>query len=146
MPGRSVLVVTVVVAAVLAAPGVARAEAPGTEGPIAFLRSAPRSQSELWVANPDGSKAGVFARGQSLSPFAWSPDGRRLAYLDDGDLWIATVRDGTRRRAIRDFRYSADGSWSPDGARFAGLNARAAVAVIGIDGTGEVELAGGPLR
>jgi hypothetical protein len=141
---RSLWVMTTILAATLSVPGTAGAVARGSEGPIAFLRSQVRAQSELWVANPDGSKAGVLVRGQAVSPFAWSPDGRRLAYLDGGDLWIATVRDGRRSLAIRDFRYSSEGSWSPDGSRFAGLNGRAAVAVVGIDGTGEVELAQRP--
>ena len=46
----------------------------------------------------------------------WSPDGRRLAYIDDTGLRVASL-DG--RRPLRLFRPVHDFEWSPDGAQIA---------------------------
>jgi dipeptidyl aminopeptidase/acylaminoacyl peptidase len=45
----------------------------------------------------------------------WSPDGRRIAYLSGGQLWIANA-DGTERRQLTTLTGGASGpKWSPAG-------------------------------
>ena len=56
-----------------------------------------------------------------LGPFAWSPDGRRIAFATNGDregeIWIARP-DGSRRRSLLIDVPVTGLSWSPSGARF----------------------------
>ncbi len=56
-----------------------------------------RSCRNLYISNLDGSGAQLATRsGKSLSNARWSADGRKVAYLMDGQIWIAKVRkDGT---------------------------------------------------
>jgi dipeptidyl aminopeptidase/acylaminoacyl peptidase len=49
----------------------------------------------------------------------WSPDGRRVAYIASGQLWLATG-DGHHRQRITSLWGGATGpKWSPDGTRLA---------------------------
>ena len=48
----------------------------------------------------------------------WSPDGRRLAYVRSGSLYIANV-DGTDVRLLASGVHNGGLSWSPDGTRIA---------------------------
>lgn len=46
---------------------------------------------------------------------SWSPDGARLAYWNDGDVWVMNA-DGTGARAlVQGQRYDLGLDWSPDG-------------------------------
>ncbi|MBI3665879.1 MAG: serine/threonine-protein kinase [Acidobacteria bacterium] len=63
---------------------------------IAFVKYAERS-SEIWVMGPDGEEPRkVMAGGNDdfLRPRAWSPDGKRIAYIK------ASFRDGNLKGAI----------------------------------------------
>jgi Tol biopolymer transport system component len=62
----------------------------------------------LYVANADGS--GVVRIGSGGDP-AWSPDGRRLAFADDG---IGVIEEDGSRRGLAGGRSFAP-AWSPDG-------------------------------
>jgi Tol biopolymer transport system component len=86
---------------------------------IAFGSNAFRLQA-IFVVNPDGSgarnltAAGAFER----SP-VWSPDGRRMLFLSDDDLYVMNA-DGSGRTLVTAgqpevFSYR----WSPDGRRIA---------------------------
>lgn len=71
---------------------------------------------------------------------AWSPDGRTIAFSDEG-LWVVPADGGARRRLGRR-RLESDGrpSWSPDSRRLAYLGAdgdRTDLFTIGADGSGE---------
>ncbi len=82
-------------------------------GKLAFVRD-----GYIYVMNADGSKQRRLTRGESP---AWSPDGRRLAYVrfgaadDVGEIWIANA-DGTGARKIN-FGFAP--AWSPDGMKIA---------------------------
>lgn len=54
----------------------------------------------LWVMRPDGSRQRLIARGAELEAPAWSPDGRRIAFLAAGGVDTIAVSGRERRRAI----------------------------------------------
>ncbi|MGH2921393.1 MAG: lysyl oxidase family protein [Gaiellaceae bacterium] len=56
----------------------------------------------------------LFAR-EGVSP-AWSPDGRRLAYVQGAELWVADADGSHRARLSRpDGGEAASPAWAPDG-------------------------------
>jgi hypothetical protein len=90
-------------------------------GPILFGRGG------IWAINPDGSKLVQVAEGSGP---AWSPDGSRIAFARDGDLYVMNS-DGTGavRLATRGGPWGSP-DWSPDGSQI----------VFARDGSGEVNL------
>lgn len=79
---------------------------------------------ELQVADADSQNAvTVTASPEPLISPAWSPDGRRLAYVSFEDkkpvVYVQNLADGSRR-AVAKFRGSNSApAWSPDGRRLA---------------------------
>lgn len=80
-----------------------------------------RSCRNLYISNLDGSGAHLATRsGKSLGNARWSADGRKVAYLKDGQMWIAKLRkDGTLakgrkvsdvKNGISEFKLSPDQS------------------------------------
>jgi hypothetical protein len=76
--------------------------------PLAFAKSE-ADGGGVFVWERSG-RVRLFA-GAAQSP-AWSPDGRRLAYVRDGELWVADA-DGSHRARLSDYASAAD--WAPDG-------------------------------
>jgi hypothetical protein len=70
---------------------------------------------------------------------AWSPDGRRLAFVVRGDLWDADA-DGTHRRLL--VRSADQPAWSPNGRRIA-FTRGGVVYTVRADGQDERRLAPG---
>ncbi len=58
--------------------------------------------------------------------FVWSPDSRRLAYLDAGDLWVIAA-DGTQRQRLA--AGADDPQWSPDSTRVGYIHANDVYAI-----------------
>lgn len=93
-------------------------------GTIAFIRQLNDRVygGALFVVRPDGSGLRV------LTPFnarvywyAWSPDGRLIAYIDQRlSLWLVRSDGSGRRLLLPKSRLQSVGlSWSPDGTRIA---------------------------
>ena len=95
-------------------------------GTIAFLRFAPDERGlpgqggQVFVMKADGGELRPVT-GQDVYAYAWSPDGRRIAYIDQGfSLWLVRP-DGTGRQLLlRGSKLSSLSlSWSRNGKRIA---------------------------
>jgi Tol biopolymer transport system component len=115
---------------------------------IAFLAWRPtgRSRFELRVVNADGSgqRGRVVAR--KAGSFAWSPDGRKLAFEGPStlDIYVVNADGSGQRRLTRDAAPSTSPVWSPDGRRIAYVHSGgpgAGIYVVGADGSGRRMLA-----
>jgi Tol biopolymer transport system component len=81
---------------------------------IAYVAASDQGQ-DIYTIFPDGAtRRRVTYSGDAGSP-AWAPDGTRLAYAENGDIWV-TGRHGSARLTSGESvdRYPA---WSPDGER-----------------------------
>ena len=63
----------------------------------------------------DEGEEGRFRR----SPLSWSPDGTKIAFDRDGDLFTVDVESGEETRLTRTQGRKVDPTWSPDGQRIA---------------------------
>ncbi len=92
--------------------GTAQAAYRGSEGRIAFVRG-----GNIYTIEPDGTGLKQLTTGKSDSGPRWSPNGTRIAYLHDGNLWIMRA-NGSHQRRITDAAPAftdARPSWSPGG-------------------------------
>jgi Tol biopolymer transport system component len=114
---------------------------------IAFQAPSVNHEVGLWIVRPDGTDARTLATGpeDELPGFAaWSPDGRRIAYVRTSsiiELWTVTIDGGKATRIYGSWCCVTDYSppvWSPDGQWIAfGMRARnVGTARVHPDGTG----------
>ena len=92
-------------------------------GRIAFSRG-----TGLYAIRPSGKGLRRLTSGSSPD---WSPDGRRLALVRDGGIYI--LRGGHARRLRGTGDAAGNPSWSPDGRRIA-FDSESGIATIGIHG------------
>jgi Tol biopolymer transport system component len=119
---RLVLIVPLTGAFVLFGAGAAASHAAGSKrvGTIAFMRMTSDRVfgGRLFVIRPDGSGLRQLTpKGTAVWWYAWSPDGRSIAYVDQRlSLWLVRS-DGTGRRLLLPTsRVSSETlSWAPDG-------------------------------
>ncbi len=72
-------------------------------------------------------KAQANGKGARPTPeFVWSPDSRRLAYLDGGDLYVVVADGSGRRKLAKD---ADDPQWSPDSSRIGYIHANDVYAI-----------------
>jgi serine/threonine protein kinase/WD40 repeat protein len=116
---------------------------------LAFSRSS--SDSDIYKVMQDGRLETIQASSFNEGEAAVSPDGEKVAFLserngEDGEIWIAGMADGSKRRSLTNGLHKPEGSpqWSQDGLR---------IAFDGFDGTSDpsqrvfvVEAAGGAVR
>lgn len=124
----SVLLAGAVVAVLTGVLGAATASHAGVRsraGTIAFLRGIVGVRVSLFAIGADGSGLRrLTPSGSDIDSYQWSPDGRRIAYLDGrGALWFVRP-DGTGREllaASSPRRSPWALTWSPDGKAIAVL-------------------------
>ena len=119
-----------------------------------------RNSEELWVVDADGTNARLLSKGCtvycSFRHPAWSPDGTRIAFVDDdwggGAERLAIMdADGRNKRQLTPVGLTVfHPSWSPDGsflvfaASLDGLPGSTDLYLIRADGTGLVRLTDTP--
>ncbi|HKA25757.1 MAG TPA: hypothetical protein VKD88_00165 [Gaiellaceae bacterium] len=98
------------------------AAADSTTELIAFTHQNPSGKDQIVVMHTDGSGRRLLTKQDSLDP-VWSPDGKRLAFLDHGQRLVVMNADGNGRRIVSQERglLAEDeiASWSPDGKQLA---------------------------
>lgn len=121
--------------------------APTVAGTIAYTRVVDGEDDPLCLINTDGTGFTKMDTGASMAlEAAWSPDGRKLAYVESGAeihwgttiLWIINA-DGSGKKKLADGMMP---TWSPDGKQLAFNNfimdasgGAAPLYVINADGT-----------
>jgi len=91
---------------------------------ISEQRNGDRRVYQLIVADADGENRVVVAEStQPLMSPAWSPDGRRLAYVsfegNQSAIYVQTLRTGTRERVSMRAGHNGAPAFSPDGRKLA---------------------------
>ncbi len=122
--------------AALACSGAAHGAYPGRNGRVVYVESAKGAGNAGWgltivTVNADGSGRRALTRPTPTSGDfdpAWSPDGRRVAYVHatgpkpgpgtlGTEIWVMAA-DGTgKRRLTRNALFDGGPTWSPDGSR-----------------------------
>jgi len=127
-----------------------------TASTIAFIgvkreAKGPAFVNELSVVNADGGASRVLVSDAQAEGLAWSPDGRRIAFVSPraGDPDINVINaDGTGRRRLThndDYSASFAPAWSPDGRALAFVRVYAGqsafqIYVMNVDGAGQLRL------
>lgn len=106
-----------VLAAALVSAAPAEGSYPGRNGRIAYVESALGTRGAGWgptivSVREDGTGRSVLARG--VNP-AWSPDGRRIAYVRSSEIWTMNADGSRQRRLTRNTSWDGSPTWSPDG-------------------------------
>jgi Tol biopolymer transport system component len=107
------------------------------QGTLAFAHA-----SDLWVVSPDGTSR----RNLTDDPFtervspSWSPDGRRIVYSSNGDVWVIDTATGLETPLTTEG--GLDPAWSPDGRRIAFVRRQAdpGIYVMNADGTMQLRI------
>jgi TolB protein len=104
--GKLAVAMAGVVLGTVAQPAAARAATPSLPTQVAYVRG-----GDIYVSK--GPAETRLTRGGSHARPRWSPDGRQIAYLTAGQLWVMRA-DGSGQRRLTT-RAAAGPSWSPDG-------------------------------
>ncbi len=103
---KTVLALAGVAAGTLIAATPATAATPSLPGLVAYVRS-----GDVYVSK--GATETRLTRDGGYSRPRWSPDGRQIAFLKGGRVWVMKA-DGTAKRRLTT-RAASGPSWSPDG-------------------------------
>jgi Tol biopolymer transport system component len=130
---------------------------------IAFVRKSVQGDSDIFIANADGSGAReLVIPGHDETEPTWSPDGKQLAFVEytqrgrilpNGDIIspldqinVINIDGSGRRQVTHDDHYYGESpdapDWSPDGQWILFNDMQGEPALIHPDGTGQVDLGG----
>jgi TolB protein len=116
VPWSGLVAMAGVLAVAVASSGPASATFPGRAGKIAFVSDASGS-NDILVMNADGSGRENLTTGtEDDAEPAWSPDGRRLAFVRSAPQPVMYLI-GADGQGLRRLSAGASPAWSPDGER-----------------------------
>jgi hypothetical protein len=124
-------------------------------GKIAYSESVEPSNSEIFVANADGSGAHnvTNAPGYDDDSAVWSPDGTKIAFVrfygGAGEIFVMNADGSGQTDLTNDPANDADPTWSPDGSKIAfttnrGPTGDSEIFVMNADGSAPVDLTNSP--
>jgi Tol biopolymer transport system component len=86
---------------------------------VAFTHARSPTASSLYVVRADGSGLRRLVHGPLPTHPRWSPNGKRLLYLNGKltrrGLYVADIRTGVIKRLVDRVHYYSASGWSPDG-------------------------------
>jgi Tol biopolymer transport system component len=116
--------VTVVLAAAAVLIPLSAGAAPAPSGKIAFVRTV-GGNGHIYILNAAGTKAVDVSKASALWP-AWSPDGKKLAFVSDratgglnSQLYVMNADGSNPTRVTHNAMVEVSPTWSPDGKRIA---------------------------
>jgi len=84
---------------------------------IAYIEVASsKVNSGIWTMDSNGKNRKQIVKSSSVDCPAWSPDGKRIAYEDEGDIYIIDSNGKGKNKLIINGKHPA---WSPDGKKIA---------------------------
>jgi Tol biopolymer transport system component len=113
---------------------------------LAYTPDPESSDSDLWTVSVDGSHLRRLTTALNVLSSAWSPDGKRLAFVDAsrvetsssgavGDLYVVGVDGSDLHQVARSFTgFGREVAWSSDGKRLAFEDARQRIVTTDPDG------------
>jgi dipeptidyl aminopeptidase/acylaminoacyl peptidase len=124
-------------------------------GKIAYSETVEPSNSEIFVANADGSDAHnvTNAPGYDDDSAVWSPDGTKLAFVrfygGAGEIFVMNADGSGQADLTNDPASDGDPTWSPDGSKIAFTTNRGPtgdneIYVMNADGSNPVDLTNSP--
>jgi dipeptidyl aminopeptidase/acylaminoacyl peptidase len=91
---------------------------------VAYTQEAAGARQLFSLPLRGGPVVQLTASEKSISDPQWSPDGRRLAFIRDGSVWVIDA-DGSRQVRVTEHPAgNRDPRWSPDSGRLAFLSRR----------------------
>jgi len=87
------------------------------DGKLVYVTPEPQSQRELVWVDRQGLEEPTGLPPGDYGSLRVSPDGKRVAFTGEGDIWIADLARGTRTRVTSHPSPETFPNWTPDGRR-----------------------------
>ncbi len=91
---------------------------------VAYTAEAAGARQLFTLSLRGGYPTQLTASEKPISDPQWSPDGRRLAYVRDDEIWVVEADGSRQTRVVAKPGGGRDARWSPDGRRLAFLSRR----------------------